>query len=108
MRHSATSKGLNWYQRDLKGPTNTRARSPPSPRRWPPAAGSRAFVIAALAYGASVAEGVVEKAATLQNGKALVALAWKAGFSMALAVRLQTQLAGIPPSGALAEVEGRG
>jgi len=51
---------------------------------------------------------VVEKAATLQNGKALVALAWKAGFSMALAVRLQTQLAGIPPSGALAEVEGRG
>ena len=50
---------------------------------------------------------MVEKAATLQNGKALVALAWKAGFSMALAVRLQTQLAGIPPSGVLAEVEGR-
>ncbi|MGE0254862.1 MAG: DUF2336 domain-containing protein [Alphaproteobacteria bacterium] len=71
------------------------------------AAGDRAFVIAAMAYGAGVAEGVIEKAAALQNGKALVALAWKAGFTMALAVRLQTQLAGIPPSGVLAEVEGR-
>ena len=50
---------------------------------------------------AGVPRDVVQKAASLQNAKALVALAWKAGLSMRLATRLQMNLAKIPPSGVL-------
>ena len=63
--------------------------------------GETDFVIIATASLAEVNEDVVRKAASLQNAKALVALAWKAGLSMRLATRLQMNLAKIPPSGVL-------
>lgn len=63
--------------------------------------GETEFVIIATASLAGVHEDVVRKAASLQNAKALVALAWKAGLSMRLATRLQMNLAKIPPSGVL-------
>jgi hypothetical protein len=63
--------------------------------------GQKAFVIVALGILAGVPQTVVKKAVALQNAKAIVALAWKAGFSMRLAARLQMQIASIPPSGVL-------
>lgn len=63
--------------------------------------GEADFVVIATASLAEVHEDVVRKAASLQNAKALVALAWKAGLSMRLATRLQMNLAKIPPSGVL-------
>ena len=63
--------------------------------------GETDFVVIATASLAEVHEDVVRKAASLQNAKALVALAWKAGLSMRLATRLQMNLAKIPPSGVL-------
>lgn len=63
--------------------------------------GETEFVIIATASLAGVHEDVVRKAASLQNAKALVALAWKAGLSMRLATRLQINLAKISPSGVL-------
>lgn len=63
--------------------------------------GETDFVIAAISFMAEVPKDVVRKAASLQNAKALVALAWKSGLSMRLATRLQMNLAKIPPSGVL-------
>jgi uncharacterized protein (DUF2336 family) len=63
--------------------------------------GQKSFVVASLSLLAGVPDGVVKKAISLQNAKAIVALAWKAGFSMRLAARLQMQVASIPPSGVL-------
>lgn len=63
--------------------------------------GETDFVIAAISLLADVPQDVVRKAASLQNAKALVALAWKSGLTMRLATRLQMNLAKIPPSGVL-------
>lgn len=63
--------------------------------------GQTDFVITAMSLLADAPAEVVRKAASLQNAKALVALAWKAGLSMRLATRLQMNLAKIPPSGVL-------
>jgi len=63
--------------------------------------GETDFVITAMSLLAEVSPDVVRKAASLQNAKALVALAWKAGLSMRLATRLQMNLAKIPPSGVM-------
>jgi len=63
--------------------------------------GETDFVIVAMSLLADVPPEVVRKAASLQNAKALVALAWKAGLTMRLATRLQMNLAKIPPSGVL-------
>lgn len=63
--------------------------------------GQKSFVVVALSLLAEVPDTVVKKAISLQNAKAIVALAWKAGFSMRLAARLQMQVASIPPSGVL-------
>jgi uncharacterized protein (DUF2336 family) len=63
--------------------------------------GQKSFVVVALGLLADVPDPVVERAIDLQNAKAIVALAWKAGFSMRLAARLQMQVASIPPSGVL-------
>lgn len=65
------------------------------------AEGHSDFVTMSLACLANVPEDVVRKATSLQNAKAIVALAWKAGLSMRLATRLQMHLAGIAPSGVL-------
>ena len=63
--------------------------------------GETDFVVAATSALAGVPEDVIRRAASLQNAKAIVALAWKAGLSMRLATRLQMNLAKIPPSGVL-------
>ncbi len=53
---------------------------------------------ALLAVAAKVPAAVVERAATLRSGKALVSLVWRAGFSMQVAGPLQTLLARTPPA----------
>lgn len=63
--------------------------------------GETDFVVKAISLLADVPEAVVQKASSLQNAKAVVALAWKAGLSMRLATRLQMHMAKIPPSGVL-------
>jgi uncharacterized protein (DUF2336 family) len=70
--------------------------------------GHKGFVILAMSMLTGAPEPVVRKAVSLQNTKAIVALTWKAGFSMRLASRLQMQLAGIPPSNVLRATESDG
>ncbi len=60
---------------------------------------------ACLARAAQVRPLLVERAIMLRDPRALVSLAWKAGYSMQAALRLQTQLAGIPPGAALRATE---
>lgn len=61
------------------------------------AMGDRRFVAAALAFLGGVAEEMVSKAASLSSAKGIVALTWKAGLSMHLAVQLQLQFARVAP-----------
>jgi hypothetical protein len=56
---------------------------------------------AMLAVAAGVEMQVVERAAQLRNAKGLVSLVWRAGFTMRLAVAVQTLLAGLGPDAAL-------
>jgi uncharacterized protein (DUF2336 family) len=53
---------------------------------------------AMLAVNAGVVLTVVERACDLRSAKAMVSLAWKAGFSSQTAVVLQTMLASVPPA----------
>lgn len=64
-------------------------------------AGQRAFVRAALAVLAKVPVGVVDKILSARSAKGVMALAWKAGLSVRLAVQLQTRVGGISPRQAL-------
>ena len=57
---------------------------------------------ALLALAAALPITAVDRAVGLRNAKALSALAWKAGFSMALAARLQADLARLGPTERLA------
>lgn len=61
------------------------------------ARGDRPFVIKALAYLTGLLEEAVEGAIDAQNGKAIVAMVWKADLHPRLAQQVQNQLAGIPP-----------
>lgn len=56
---------------------------------------------ALLAVAAEVSGSVVDRAATLRSAKGLVSLIWKAGFSMRVAIPLQSLLARIDPSALL-------
>ncbi len=58
-------------------------------------------LIELLALAAHVPKSVVEYAAGLHSAKALVALCWHAGFSMTVAVALQSVLGRLPPSALL-------
>lgn len=58
--------------------------------------GDLAFVAAALSVLGQVSPAVVKKAITTKSAKGLVALAWKAKLSAALAVQIQTRLARVP------------
>lgn len=60
--------------------------------------GQRLFVIASVARLAGVGKDLVNRAVRMRSAKSLVALAWKAGFSMRLAMALQLRLAGMPPA----------
>lgn len=59
------------------------------------------LVTAMLARAAEVALAVVERAANLRSAKGLVALCWKAGFSMRAAVAVQGLLGRLPPQAIL-------
>lgn len=63
--------------------------------------GKRPFVLSALEYVSGLSEDAVHSLASSINPKAVVALVWKAGFSMDFAVQLQLRLANIPPEKAL-------
>ena len=64
-------------------------------------AGQRAFVRAALSVLAEVPVSVVDKILSARSAKGVMALAWKAGLSVRLAVQLQTRIGGISPRQAL-------
>ena len=63
--------------------------------------GETCMATALLAVAADVSCTMVDRAVTLHNAKALVSLVWRAGFSMKVAVPLQTELAHTPPGSAL-------
>ncbi len=58
----------------------------------------RAFVVHAIALLADTAPDLVSKMLDTQNGRVITALAWKAGLSMRTALRVQLELAHMPPS----------
>ena len=60
-------------------------------------AGDRSFVIAALAALSEVSRSTVERILDAQSARGVVALVWKAGLGMRLAMKVQMQIAQIPP-----------
>lgn len=60
-------------------------------------AGDARFAMTLLATRAAVDVALVEQAATLRSAKGLVALTWKAGLPMRVAVAMQTLLAKVAP-----------
>jgi len=67
--------------------------------------GKRPFVLAALKCVSGLPEDAVHSLASSINPKAVVALVWKAGYSMEFALQLQLRLANIPPEKALKPTE---
>ena len=59
--------------------------------------GNTSFVRAALAVRADLPHALVEKILNSQAPKGVIALVWRAGLTMAFAVRVQTALARMPP-----------
>jgi uncharacterized protein (DUF2336 family) len=70
--------------------------------------GEPRMATAILAVAAEVPASVVDRAATLRSAKGLISLVWKAGFSMQVAVPLQTLLARLNPGSALRPSTGGG
>jgi uncharacterized protein (DUF2336 family) len=66
-------------------------------------AGDVRRVTAMLAVAAGVTLEVVDRAASLRSAKALVSLVWRAGFSMQIAVPIQSLLGRVGPAGILTE-----
>jgi uncharacterized protein (DUF2336 family) len=64
-------------------------------------AGDQDTAMGLLAGQAGVERAVVERAATLRSTKGLVALTWKAGLPMPVAVAMQSLLARVPPGAVL-------
>ena len=64
--------------------------------------GEARLAAAMLAVAANVPLAAVERAATLRSAKGVVSLVWRAGFSMKLAVPLQSLLTRLAPSALLA------
>ena len=60
--------------------------------------GDRAFVVSALALLASVPDSVVEAILNAQSARGVVAIVWKAGLGMRLAMKVQMQIAKIAPA----------
>lgn len=56
----------------------------------------RRFVLAALSLKSTLPLAAVERAFSSRSAKAIVALTWKAGFSMRLALKLQVRIAALP------------
>ena len=70
--------------------------------------GEARMATAVLALAADLPASVVDRAATLRSAKGLISLVWKAGFSMQVAVPLQTLLARLNPSAILRPAPGGG
>jgi uncharacterized protein (DUF2336 family) len=70
--------------------------------------GRQVAVAGALARDSGFPEAVVRRALAKADPKAILALAWKAGYSAEFAVSLQTECAKIPAAEALGPVEGKG
>ncbi|MDE2007299.1 MAG: DUF2336 domain-containing protein [Rhodospirillales bacterium] len=66
--------------------------------------GEKRLAAALLALACAMPIAAIDRAVALRNAKGLIALAWKAGFSMVLAGRLQSDLARLSP----AEIQGAG
>jgi len=64
--------------------------------------------IAILAVAAEVPASLIERARRLRHAKGLVSLVWKSGFSMQVAVLLQTLLCDLPPASLLSPKPGGG
>lgn len=64
-------------------------------------AGDRDFVVAGLAQLAGLPEPLVDRILKAQSARGVVALVWKAKQSMRLALKLQLQIAHIPPKAVL-------
>ena len=63
--------------------------------------GEARYAAALLAVAAGTSVSVVDRAASLRSAKGLVSLVWKAGFTMRVAVALQTLLAHLAPDAVL-------
>ena len=61
------------------------------------ARGDHTFVVETVASKAGIDEDVVHRAVSLRDAKGIVAIAWKAGLSMRIAMQLQLQFAGVAP-----------
>ncbi len=72
------------------------------------AAGDRAFVLAALAVRVGVPQGVIFKIFATHSAKGVVAVTWKAGLPMSMAVRFQERFARIEPERLLQPADGNG
>lgn len=71
------------------------------------AVGETRVVSAMLARAAEVPLLVIERAAALRSAKGLVALCWKAGFSMRAAVVVQALLGRLPAAAAITSIPGQ-
>ncbi|MGP1397206.1 MAG: DUF2336 domain-containing protein [Inquilinaceae bacterium] len=71
-------------------------------------AGERAFVIGALAAAAGFDDARAERMIQAKSARAAVALVWKAGFSMRMAVKVQLQIARLSPQSVLNARDGHG
>ena len=71
-------------------------------------ANDREFVLATLAVRTDLAQGVVFKIFATHNPKGVVALAWKAGLTMDMAVQFQEKFAGVKPERILEAAEDGG
>lgn len=70
--------------------------------------GEARMATAMLAVAVDLPASVVDRAATLRSAKGLVSLVWKAGYSMQVAIPLQTLLARLNPAAILRPVPGGG
>lgn len=70
--------------------------------------GDRSFVISALALKSGKSSQIIQKVVSMASAKGIVALAWKAGLSMKLAVQLQLRLARVAPDAVLKAAKGKG
>jgi hypothetical protein len=84
-------------------------RIPPLPEEAFLAAAARQDAeccIATLAARSGVPSDLIRRAGRLRSARALLAIAWKAGFSPAVALPVQTVVGGLPPEAALAATPG--
>jgi len=70
--------------------------------------GDQMFVISALAVLADLPSSVVAHVVESKNAEKLVALTWKAGLQMPMAIELQSKLAGLAANAVIREFEAGG